>query len=163
MKNVSLRTWVDIAEITASLGVVVTLLILIGQIRESNTIKKQESLIRDAEWDSEVFLQSSDLADALTKIKAVDGIEEPLQELMNTYEMSYEQAAAWNRYVMLNWKAMEAEFLYAGRSKQLAAQIRQSYYWPDQQMLLRSAIGQPWSPFGKEFDEYVRTIIDEQD
>lgn len=163
MKTIQLRTWVDIAEITASLAVVVTLVILIVQIREAGLIEQRESAIRAAEWDAAVFLQSDVLAEALTKIKAVDGIEEGIQELMDRYDMSYEQAAAWNRYLVLNWAGVQADYLYHGRSKELDQRILHNLQWPDQAILIRPVFGQTWSPFHPDFNDYVLTLLAEQE
>lgn len=159
MKKIELRTWVDVAEIAASLAVLVTLVILIAQIREASLVEQRESAIRAAEWDAAVFLQSDVLAEALSKIKAVDGIEEGIQNLMDRYDMSYEQAAAWNRYLTLNWAGLQAEFLYRGRTERLDQRIRRNLQWPDQQILMRGVFGEPWSPFHEEFDDYVVSLL----
>lgn len=162
MKKLDLRVWVDIAEIVASLAVVVTLVILIDQIRESSLIEQRESVIRAAEWDAAVFLQSETLAEALFKIKAVDGIEEGIQRFMDRYDATYEQAAAWNRYLVLNWAGAHADYMYHGRSESLDQRIRQNLQWPDQQILIRDVFGEPWSPFHPKFDEYVLLLLADQ-
>jgi len=163
MKKIELRTWVDIAEIAASLAVVVTLVILVVQIREASLIEQRQSFIRAAEWDAAVFLQSDVLASALSKVKAVDGIEEGIQEFMERYATSYEQAAAWNRYLVLNWSGIQADYLYHGRWDGLDQRIRHNLEWPDQQILIRPVFGQPWSPFHHEFDEYVLSLLAEEE
>ncbi len=163
MKKVELRVWVDIAEIAASVAVVVTLVILIAQIRESSLIEQRESAIRAAEWDAAVFLQSETLASTISKIKAVDGIEDGIQEFMDRYDASYEQAAAWNRYLVLNWAGMQADYLYHGRSESLDQRIRYNLQWPDQRILIRDVFGEAWSPFHREFDEYVVSLLADQE
>ena len=162
MKKLELRVWVDVAEIVASVAVVVTLAILIAQIRESNLIEQRESAIRAAEWDAAVFLQSETLAETISKIKTVDGIEEGIQKFMDRYDTSYQEAAAWNRYLVLNWRGMHAEYLHHGRSESLDQRIRHNLQWPDQQILIRDVFGEPWSPFHPEFDEYVLSLIADQ-
>ena len=68
-----LKIWVDIAEITASLAVVATLGLLVVQISQSNDIEQRQSVLRQAQWDAEMFLLSDELPNILSKIKAVDG------------------------------------------------------------------------------------------
>ena len=65
-----LRLWVDIAEITASVAVVVTLLLLVFQIRESDEQERIQNAIRMAQWDAQMFLQSDHLPVIAAKIEA---------------------------------------------------------------------------------------------
>lgn len=159
MKKIELRTWVGIAEIAASLAVLASLIVLILQIREDGEMERRAASVRAAEWDTSVFLQSDLLAGALARIKAVDGIEGPVQELMTRYDMSYEQAAAWNRYIILNWRGLEMYFQAEGPSEPLARAIRRTVAWPDQQILLAPVFGKDWSPFDPAFDAYVLSVM----
>ena len=161
MRRIEWRTWVDMAEITASLAVVVTIVILIAQIREANLIEQRESAIRAAEWDAAIFLQSDVLAEALSKIKAVDGIEEGIQDFMDRYDVNYEQAAAWNRYLILNWAGIQADYLYHGPSEELDQRIRSNLEWPDQRILIRPLFGELGSPFHWDFNEHVLSLLAE--
>ena len=86
-----LKGWANLAEITASVAVVVSLIILIVQMKESNDIERAQSLFRVAYWDAQLFIMSEELPQAMAKIKAVDGND--MQMYMDRYDLSYEQAA----------------------------------------------------------------------
>lgn len=154
-----LRLWVDIAEITASIAVVATLLILFFQIQESNEIEKRQSALRQAQWDAQMFLTSERLPEILTKIKTVDG--EELTPWMERYDLDYEEAAIWNRWLTLMWRGLEADYLLIGPSDSLEENIRLSTPWPDQKLFLAGAL-YPDNPFfDPDFTIYVNRILED--
>lgn len=162
MKKIELRVWVGIAEIAASLAVLASLIVLILQIRADSEMEQRAASIRAAEWNTNLFLQSDLLVSALARIKAVDGEEEALKELMARYDMSYEEAAVWNRFLILHWRGTEIRFLADGPSPAIARFIRATLSWPDQEILMTPLFGKEWSPFDPAFDAYVLSVISEE-
>ncbi len=154
-----LRLWVDIAEIAASLAVVATLGLLVVQISQSNDIEQRQSALRQAQWDAQMFLLSDDLPHILSKIKAVDGYD--LQPFMEKYELSYAEAAAWNRWLSLMWRGVELDYLMNGPSKQLEEAIRNTAGWPDQQLFIQGAFFTGSPVFNVKFTDYVLNSINE--
>ena len=132
-----LRLWVDVAEITASLAVVATLVILIVQINQSNEIEQRQTALRHAQWDAQMFLLSDELPSILSKIKAVDGHD--LQPWMDHYELSYAEAASWNRWLTLMWRGLQIDYQLNGPSERLDQSIRVTASWPDQQLFMQGA------------------------
>lgn len=153
-----LKFWVDVAEITASLAVVATLVILILQIKESNDIEQAQAGLRQAQWDAQLFLTSGELPQILAKIKDVDGYD--LQPWIERYDLSYAEAASWNRWLTLLWRGMEIDFLLLGPNARLDQTIRQAAHWPDQQLYLQGAFFPGTPLFNKDFAAYVREITD---
>ena len=154
-----LRLWVDIAEIAASLAVLATLGLLVVQISQSNDIEKRQSVMRQTQWDAQMFLLSDNLPNILAKIKAVDGYD--VQPFMERYDLSYAEAAAWNRWLTLMWRGMELDYMMNGPSEQFEQVIRNTVAWPDQQLFVQGAFF-PGSPFfSKKFTDYVLNSIEE--
>lgn len=155
-----LRLWVDIAEIAASLAVVATLGLLVVQISQSNDIEKRQSVLRQTQWDAQMFLLSDDLPNILAKIKAVDGYD--LQPWMEKYDLSYAEAAAWNRWLTLMWRGMELDYMMNGPNEKFEQNIRDTVAWPDQQIFVQNAFfsGSPF--FSKKFTDYVLSSIEEK-
>jgi len=148
-----LKIWVDIAEITASLAVVATLGLLVIQISQSNDIEQRQSALRQAQWDAEMFLLSDELPSILSKIKAVDGHD--LQTWMERYELSYAEAASWNRWLTLMWRGWELDYMMNGPSKKLEQAIRNITNWPDQQLYMQGAFFSGTPFFSDQFTDYV--------
>lgn len=148
-----LKLWVDIAEITASLAVVATLGLLVVQINQSNKIELSQSAIRQAQWDAQMFLLSDDLPDISAKIKMVDGYD--LVPWMEKYNLSYAEAAVWNRWLVLLWRGVELDYILNGPSDDFAQSIRDMASWPDQQLFVRGAFFPGASFFREDFTNYV--------
>jgi len=142
------------------MAVLIALMLLGLQIRQSDKIEERDAVIRRAGNDVEIYLRSPDLAEALDEVKAVDGVEEPLTTLMDRYKMNFRQAAAWNRFIVLNWREMEAEYLYNGPSRKLDTLIRQNIVWPDQRIRFGD-FASSWLLFNEEFRNYVHSLLAE--
>lgn len=154
-----LHTWVNLAEIASGIGVIIGLFFLAIQIRESTALQRTESRIRGADWDSRIFIESEVLGATLAKIKQVDGIEPPIQVLMDRYGLSYQEAATWSRYMYLGWESLAATFEQHGPSEHLAETILFQASWPDQQLYLDShAYPDTEHVLDPEFWAYVEAV-----
>ncbi len=154
-----IRIWVDIAEITASLAVVATLGLLVVQINQSNDIEQRQAVLRQAQWDAEMFLLSNELPSILSKIKAVDGYD--LQPWMERYELSYAEAASWNRWLTLMWRGSELDYMMNGPSNRLEQAIRNAANWPDQQLYMQGTFFPETPFFSDQFTDYVLSATKE--
>ena len=153
-----LRLWVDIAEIAASIAVVLSLLLLVFQIRESDEIERVQNSVRMAQWDAQMFLLSDRLPAIAAKIEAIKN-PDFMQPFREQFELSIEEAGIWNRWLYLVWKGFEAEYLLTGPSDHLAEQIRYSANYEDQRLAI-IPIFYPGNPnFDAGFIEYVIGLI----
>ena len=155
-----LRLWVDIAEITASVAVVVTLVLLVSQMRESDEQERIQNSLRLAQWDAQMFLISDQLPVIAGKIEAASNPDFML-EFRERYDLSIEEAAIWNRWLFLIWKSLEAEFLSMGPSDELAKRIQQSITYEDQQLVILPALISKDPLFHDGFKKYVNNLIDD--
>lgn len=155
-----LRLWVDIAEITASIAVVVTLVLLILQMRESDALERVQNSVRMAQWDAQVFVQSDQLPIIAAKIETARN-HDYLVEFRKRYDLSVEEAGIWNRWLLLLWKGLEAEFLSTGPSERLADRIRAMAAYEDQRMLILPWVTSSNVLFVDEFSKYVDRLAKE--
>ena len=111
------------AEILGQVGVIVTLVILILQIRDNTRVLKSQAIMQREAPLTEHFLGESPLPSILAKIKAVDGPEPTVQPFIERYGLSLEESVAWTRHVQSVWNAMAAEYAILGESEMLAQRI----------------------------------------
>jgi len=155
-----LRFWVDLAEITSSVAVVVTLLLLVSQIRESDKLEQVQNSVRMAQWDVEMFLQSDQLPAIAAKIEAARNPDFMI-EFRKRYDLSIEEAGIWNRWLYLLWKSFEAEYLSTGPDDQLAKRIRLTAAYEDQRLVILPLVTSKSPLFDEEFREYVGSLLDD--
>lgn len=152
----NLQKWTQLSEMAAALAVVVTLVILIQEVRTNTLAIRQQGLDQRATNVAQPFLDPAVLPRLYAKVKSVDGGVDPdVAAFMARYDMSMEEALQWTRHLSMLWRGVESEFLINGRSPTLDLWIRQAFRSPD--------IGLAWSSwedwpglFDPAFVQYVR-------
>ena len=116
-------------DIVAALAVIASLMYLARQIRESTEgqLRSMRNWHEDAV--SGDLIGSSDLARILTKIKEVDGHSSLVEAMVERYDLSYEDANRWVRYLMRMWFGMHTDFKFGASDD---AGIQAAFYYPDQ-------------------------------
>ena len=152
-----LKKWVHVSEIVASIAVVASLIFLALQIGDNTrTLQRQE--IRDrSDALTSPFLDVSKVPSILTKIKAVDGIEDLEKAYMDRYNLTHEEASIWVRYQNVLWAGLEADFVANGISPALEAYIKLLLRYPD----VRLSWEYRWSVQDSDFIGYVERLHDE--
>ena len=152
-----LKKWVHVSEIVASIAVVASLIFLALQIGDNTrTLQRQE--IRDrVNALTSPFLDVSKVPSILTKIKAVDGIENLEKAYMERYNLTHEEASIWVRYQNVLWAGLEADFVANGISPALEAYIKLLLSYPD----VRLSWEYRWSVQDSDFIGYVERLHDE--
>ena len=152
-----LKKWVHVSEIVASIAVVASLIFLALQIGDNTrTLQRQE--IRDrSDALTSPFLDVSKVPSILTKIKAVDGIEDLEKAYMDRYNLTHEEASIWVRYQNVLWAGLEADFVANGISPALEAYIKLLLRYPD----VRLSWEYRWSVQDSDFIGYVERLRDE--
>jgi len=144
-------------EIVASLGVIVTLVLLVREVRDNTRAMERDALAARANTIFAPFLEESPIPAILTKVKTVDGGEALEQAYIERYGMTYEEAGIWSRYQGLQWSGLEADYTLLGDSPLMAQRIRLLLErFPDVQLWWELA-----SPdlAGAEFREYVQGVL----
>lgn len=130
--------WNDIAELIGLAAVIVSLALLIVEIRENSLAIQQQSTLARAEAIARPFYET-DLPDILAKVAAVDGDFGIPGQFVKRYQLSDRQAILWERHLWHVWEAVQASFNAQGHSEHLDKQIRLLMLSPGNAMYLSNA------------------------
>ena len=140
------------AEVVASFGVIITLVLLLLEVRGNTLTMERQIEMTHFKTLFTSFIEPSVLMSAMTKIKAVDGSEVDVAAFMATYDMSEAEAIAWSRFQLIIWAGIQQRFVYDGPSDRLAAEIRQLMKFPDVALFLKH------SQFSEELTAYIEQV-----
>ena len=162
-KSMNLSNWAAVAEIISSVAVVITLTFLFFEIQNNTEVIERESLLSRSNIDSQFFIDNPRLSAILGKIKQVDSKfmnPEPLA-FQHAYDLTYEEADLWVRYLTLEWSNRQATFLYGSESdRDLLAMgfLPGALQSPDEKLYWDLVQNNGW--FQKEFVEFVNSVKD---
>ena len=143
-------------EILANLGVIVSLVFLVSEVSENTrTLKVQANQERSTALNRPL-LENPQLSQILTKIKAVDGSEPPIEAFMASYELTYAEGTIWVRYLSEMWSSLNTECQQLGPSDGIRERIVQLLAFRDQQLWFST--GAPDWVLSDDFAEYVMDI-----
>ena len=108
------------AEILANLGVIVTLVLLLLQVRETPRPWRARRSFSGGGVHRPVSLGVSRTWRS-AKIKDVDGPEPEVAAYMARYDLTYEEGAVWHRHIVSLWTSLEAEYTVFGDPKSLGS------------------------------------------
>jgi len=155
---VSKIAWNQIAEFVGLAGVIVSLLLLIVEVRENSLAIQQQSTLARAEAIAAPFYET-DLSEILAKVAAVDGDFGMPDQFAKRYDLSDRQAILWERHLWHVWEAMQASFETQGRSEYLDKQIRLLMLSPGNEMYLPNA---KKYQFTEEFRRHIELLERDQ-
>ena len=115
--------WNQIAELVGLAAVIVSMLLLIVEVRENSLAIQQQSTLARAEAIATPFYET-DLSEILVKVAAVDGDFGMPRQFAKRYDLDDRQAILWERHLWHVWEAMQASFETQGGSEYLDKQIR---------------------------------------
>ncbi len=146
------RKWVHWVEVLAAISVVVSLVLLVIEVRANTRALERQILLDRSANVSAPFTSGPELLEAFEKIKAVDGWRPEDAAFMRRYDLAADQAVAWNMFLLHVWRGLEADYVYSGPSEDLAASIRSLFTFPDNRLFYSPGI------FSAEFAEYVESV-----
>lgn len=132
-----LQQWAHLAEIVGSFAVVVTLVILVQEVRGNTGALERQADLDRAEALTAPFFSHPRLASVLAKIKEVDGTDPLPQAFVDRYGITQEEAILWERHLWLVWLEHEADFQRGGATPELAAWIRGALTTTDNRLYWR--------------------------
>jgi hypothetical protein len=124
------RWWL---ELIVGLSVVISLFVLIAEVRTNTAAVERQSRLDQISILSQPFLDDVELGVVLAKIKAVDGREAMVSALMNAYDLTDVEAASWARHLYSLWGTIEVDYLYS-RTDLVEHNIRALIDFPDARM-----------------------------
>ena len=146
--------WLQRVEIIAAISVVITLILLVVEVRANTKALERQVLLDRGSNVAVPFMEGPELLRAFEKVKAIDGWGPLEAEFMARYEMEPAQAVAWMFFLYKVWTGMEADFVYAGSSDELANAIEGLLAFPDNQLYWRHAR----DGYSAEFRAYVESL-----
>lgn len=159
MSNDKLQRYALTAEIIGGLAVLVSLILLIVEVRENTESNRRASLIELTTSPLNTYVNSPDIQRIEASMAAIDNQESGVvNELMRTYQLSSEDANLYARYMGYLWRIREAEFLYGNPDLGLFSDnlefflrvMHNQIYWE-----LNSSV-----PYDPEFRSFVNEIIE---
>ena len=112
------------AEIVGNFGVIVTLVILIFQVRDNTQALMSQAILQRGAPLTEPYVWGTQLPSILAKVKEVDGADPIPQAFMDRYDLTYEESVIWERHMNSIWTSMAAEYALLGESETLALRVR---------------------------------------
>jgi hypothetical protein len=138
----------------SSIAVVISLFVLIVEVRANTRALEREVLLDRSSRLAEPFLESEELFGAYERVKAVDGWEPLNSAFIDHYGMDSRQAVAWVRYLVSLWQGVEADFGYTGRTAELEGRVAGLLLFPDNRLY--------WSvapPYAADFEAFVESVV----
>ena len=152
-----LERWAHWAEIAASLAVVISLAILVQEVRRNTAAIERQAVLDRATAVNAPFMDDSPLPAIFAKIKAVDGTDAIDSAFVDRYDLTVEEATRWARHLSLIWQALEADFRARGTSPESERMIRALLAEEDNQLLWKMGAPQVGDA---EFRTYVGHMIE---
>ena len=150
-----------VGEIVGALAVVVTLAYLAVQIRQNTRMMQREAHLDRIRHVADPLIGSPErLIEVLGKISAKDGSREPVTlAFMETFDLAYDEAITFLRYLHRLWFGYEADYLFTGRSDHLDKIIRAMLTFPNCKLFWQ--FEREWL-FSPEFVAYVDSLADKE-
>jgi len=153
MKIERVSHWV---EILANVGVIVTLLLLVAEVRGNTLALQRQTRLDRADAMNSAFLESAVMPTILAEVKAIDTWDgNPFEvAFAERYQVPIEHAIVWARYLMVVWSGLEGDYVLDGESPDLARRVQLLLSFPDNRLL--------WDHnarlFGEDFQVYVERV-----
>jgi hypothetical protein len=155
----TLQKWAHISEIFGGIAIVVSLLVLIHEVRSNTFLQElQMSETRYLNY-TDTYLESRELAEIYAKVKAIDGLEPLTAAYVDRYQLTPSEAVIWARNVQRTLWIWQSQFFFGGPSNELENEIRNVFEYPDLRMGYE--INED-NLLGPEFIEYVNSIVYER-
>lgn len=143
-------------EIVANLGVIVTLLLLVAEVRAGTLAQTRQSYLDRSNAMNAPFFGDGPLPSILAAIKEVDGwAASPAEEALATqYDLSIEDAIVWARHLSMVLGSLDADYQVEGATQALTNRVRILLASPDIQTMWRYNR----SLFSEAFQAFVEQI-----
>lgn len=151
-----LEKWTQVAEIVAAAGVIITLVILVQEVRTNTLAIQEQSRAQFTAATAEPFLSPDVLPGLYAKVKGVDSlaVDPEVVAFVDRYDMTPAEAIQWTRLISIQWAQWEARFEREGPSEELARWIRLLMTKPDIELFVQTDVLARGSPFA----EYVARV-----
>jgi hypothetical protein len=116
------QSWREIGELVGISAIVVSLVVLIIEVRE-NTVAIERQIAMDRATALAAPFFESELPSILAKIQSVEGAHGATLAYMENWDLSLSEAIRWERHLLLLWETLEAQYIADGPSEELDNQV----------------------------------------
>ena len=148
-----------IGEIVGSGVVLISLIYIAIQVRDTKTATERTSRTERINNLSRTMLETPQLATIVAKVNEVDGSNPFVMEMCSTYGLSLAESELYLRYLSINWRQLETDFLTVKDEAYVATPIRVQLNMPSS----RRFIEIQGRRFNNLFVEYVDKLKSELD
>ena len=146
------------AEIVTSLAVIISLIILIQEVRLNTSVQQRQVQLERSLNYTDKFLDPSATAEIWAKVKAIDGLEPLANEYVERYQLTPSEAVVWSRLVLRTLFIWNSDFLFDGPSESLKRDIAIIPTYPDLELAFRLNEDEMLSP---EFVSWAEALLEE--
>ena len=114
MKISNINDWLVL---TANFGVILSIIFLGFEVRQNTKAMDREAMVTRASLQTGLIASSPDLPRIMTEVRKIQGGNPTVDELMDTLNLSHEDAERWWRYLIQGFRINEATWIYLGRDK----------------------------------------------
>ena len=146
-------------EIVGGLAVLVTLIILVIEVRENTETNRRANLIQLTTAPLSAYLDNPEIQAISAKISESQPAESNFQKiLLDEFGLSREEAQLYGRYLGYNWRIRESEYLY-GNSDPVVFEQNMRFNLRDRPAQLYWEHGT--APYHPEFRAYIESLLKE--
>ena len=150
--NQKLSDWAHIAEIVSGLAIVVTIVVLIFELRANSTLLERQIELDRIER-GRLAQESPELAAVMAKLRMANGPGPAHGLFMEEYDLTYEEADLFIRFARSQMQGFQADFLF-GQTGELNELIPTLFSMPEVQMFWE----QTSRGYDPEFIEFVESV-----
>ena len=152
-----LEKWAHIAEIIGGAAIVVPLVVLILEVRQSRFVQEHQNQITRYLNTTDHYLDPAATLEVYAKVKAVDGLEPLAEAYVERYSLTPSEAVLWSRLVQRTLFLWQSDYALAGATDGLETALRIIPIYPD--LLLAYEINED-DILTPEFRAYVDSVLE---
>ena len=152
-----LEKWALVAEIIGGAAIIVSLLVLIQEVRQNTDVQNRQIQIARFLNYTDSFIDPMAATEVYAKVKAIDGPEPLAAAFADRYGLSPAEAVLWSRLVSRSFFYWQSDFEFGGESESLAAELRFIPSYPDAMLAFQINEDNLLTP---EFKAYVESVWD---
>jgi hypothetical protein len=148
-----------IGELGGSIVVLVSLLYIAIQVRDTKLGIERSARIERNNALSRTMLHTPEIASIVAKINEIDGSNVFVSEMVSTYDITTAESELYHRYLATAWRTLETDFVTLGDSVYVRTPVAHQLRIPSSRRFIETASRR----FSPEFINMVDTIKREQD
>lgn len=154
-----LEKWAHLAEIIGGAAIIVSLVMLILEVRQNTAVQDRQIQIARFLNYTDSYIDPFAARAVYSKVKEIDGPEPLAEAYMDRYGLTAVEAVLWSRLVSRSFFYWQSDFEFEGESSALATELKFIPTYPD--AMLAYEINED-DLLTREFRAYVESVWDEE-